>query len=128
MREFGLTGGIGSGKSTVADGLVGRGAALVDADEIVRDLQKPGGAVFQAMVEHFGDRIVGADGELDRQAVADIVFADPDELEKLNELVHPAVGKAMGARRKELYARMRRRRQRQRTHRRSAGRSPVSLW
>lgn len=104
MREFGLTGGIGSGKSTVAAGLVARGAALVDADQVVRELQEPGGAVFAAMVEHFGDDIVAADGSLDRQRVADRVFADPDALEELNGIVHPAVGAEMKARRDALVA------------------------
>ncbi len=95
MIEIGLTGGIGSGKSTVADLLVERGAVLIDADRIVRDLQSPGGAVFAAMVERWGDRIVANDGTLDRQAVAEIVFNDEDELKALNDLVHPAVGEAM---------------------------------
>lgn len=103
MAEFGLTGGIGSGKSTVADGLVRRGAALIDADRIVRELQAPGGAVLLSMVEHFGDRILAEDGSLDRQAVADIVFNDEDELKKLGELVHPAVAKEM-ARQREVLA------------------------
>lgn len=104
MREFGLTGGIGSGKSTVAAGLVARGARLVDADRVVRELQEPGGAVFDAMVEHFGSDIVAADGTLDRQAVADRVFADADALAALNAIVHPAVGAEMKARRAALAA------------------------
>ena len=95
MIEIGLTGGIGSGKSTVADLLVERGAVLIDADRIVRQLQAPGGSVFAAMVERWGDTIVAADGTLDRQAVADIVFNDEDELKALNDLVHPAVGEEM---------------------------------
>lgn len=95
MIEIGLTGGIGSGKSTVADLLVERGAVLIDADRIVRELQAPGGSVFDAMVERWGDTIVADDGTLDRQAVADIVFNDEDELKALNDLVHPAVGEAM---------------------------------
>ncbi len=95
MIEIGLTGGIGSGKSTVADLLVERGAVLIDADRIVRELQAPGGTVFDAMVERWGDGIVAADGTLDRQAVAEIVFNDEDELKALNDLVHPAVGEAM---------------------------------
>ncbi len=102
MREFGLTGGIGSGKSTVAAGLVSRGAVLIDADQVVRELQEPGGAVFDAMVAHFGDDIVAGDGSLDRQAVADRVFADPDSLASLNAIVHPAVGAEMKARRAAL--------------------------
>ena len=102
MGEFALTGGIGAGKSTVAAGLVDRGATLIDADAIVRDLQRPGEAVFVAMVDHFGPDVVATDGTLDRQAVADKAFADPDQLKALNDLVHPAVGKAMGEMRKEL--------------------------
>lgn len=86
-----LTGGIGAGKSSVADRLTDRGAALIDSDAIVKELQQPGRPVFTAMVERWGDGIVGADGELDRQAVADIVFNDGDELKALEALVHPEV-------------------------------------
>jgi len=88
----GLTGGIGSGKSTVSSLLAARGAVVVDADAITRELQEPGTEVFDAMVERFGSGIVAADGTLDRPAVADIVFADPDALGDLNHIVHPAVG------------------------------------
>ena len=89
--EIGLTGGIGSGKSTVSAGLVERGAVLVDADAIVRDLQKPGKPVFKKMVERWGEKIITNDGELDRQTVADIVFKNEKELLALNEIVHPLV-------------------------------------
>ncbi len=92
MRCIGLTGGIGSGKSTVSALLAERGAVIVDADAITRELQQPGTEVFEAMVERFGRDIVAADGTLDRQAVADIVFADPEALADLNDIVHPAVG------------------------------------
>lgn len=102
MFEFGLTGGIGAGKSTVAAGLVARGAALIDADAIVRELQAPGGSVLEAMVAHFGESIRTDEGELDRQAVAAIVFADEDQLKALNDIVHPAVGAEMKARREAL--------------------------
>ena len=102
MIEIGLTGGIGSGKSTVADLLVERGAVLIDADRIVRGLQAPGGAVFDAMVERWGERIVAADGSRDRQAVAEIVFNDEDELKALNDIVHPAVGEEMKAQREAV--------------------------
>jgi dephospho-CoA kinase len=88
----GLTGGIGSGKSTVSRLLAERGAVIVDADAITREVQEPGTPAFTAMVERFGPRIVAADGTLDRAAVADIVFADPDALADLNKIVHPAVG------------------------------------
>ena len=92
MHAIGLTGGIGSGKSTVSALLAAKGAVIIDADAITKEVQQPGTEVFQAMVERFGDRIVAADGSLDRQAVADIVFNDPDELKALNDIVHPAVG------------------------------------
>lgn len=92
---LGLTGGIGSGKSTVSAELARRGAVVIDADAITRSLQAPGTPVFEAMVERFGPGIVGPDGSLDRQAVADIVFTDPEALADLNAIVHPAVGVAM---------------------------------
>ena len=102
MIEIGLTGGIGSGKSTVADLLVDRGAVLIDADRIVRDLQAPGGAVFDAMVERWGDRILATDGTLDRPKVAEIVFNDEDELKALNDIVHPAVGEEIKTQREAV--------------------------
>jgi dephospho-CoA kinase len=89
---IGLTGGIGSGKSSVSALLAQRGAVIIDADAITRDLQQPGTEVFAAMVERFGDAIVAPDGRLDRQAVADIVFNDSEALVDLNKIVHPAVG------------------------------------
>ena len=92
MLLIGLTGGIGSGKSTVSAGLAERGAVVVDADAIVHELQEPGTPVFEAIVEHFGTDIVTADGTLDRVALAERVFADADELAELNGIVHPAVG------------------------------------
>jgi len=88
----GLTGGIGSGKSTVSASLAERGAEVIDADAIVRALQEPGMPVFDAMIECFGPGIVAPDGSLDRQAVADRVFADGEALQALNAIVHPAVG------------------------------------
>ena len=102
MLEIGLTGSIGSGKSTVAALLVERGAVLLDADAIVREIQQPGTPVFTAMVEHWGDDIVADDGTLNRQAVADRVFGDADELAALNAIVHPAVADEMTRRRKAL--------------------------
>ena len=92
MLVVGLTGGIGSGKSTVSTLLAARGAVVVDADAITKELQQPGTPVFDAMVERFGPGIVGPDGALDRPAVADIVFGDPAALADLNGIVHPAVG------------------------------------
>jgi dephospho-CoA kinase len=99
---IGLTGGIGSGKSTVSQLLAERGAVIVDADAITRELQEPGQPVFAAMVERFGPGIVGDDGRLDRAAVADIVFTDPAALADLNTIVHPAVGAEIGRRMADL--------------------------
>src|SRR5687768_5850295 len=92
MLVVGLTGGIGSGKSTVSKLLAEMGAVVIDADAIVHEVQAPGGAAFQPMVDHFGPDIVGPDGALDRQAVAAIVFNDPEQLAALNAIVHPLVG------------------------------------
>ena len=98
MVLIGLTGGIGSGKSTVSALLAERGALVIDADAITRELQQPGTEVFTAMCERFGPGIVAADGSLDRQAVADIVFNDADALKDLGAIVHPAVGAEIAAR------------------------------
>ena len=92
MLLIGLTGGIGSGKSTVSTLLAAKGAVIIDADAITRELQRPGTDVFAAMVERFGPGIVAADGSLDRAAVADLVFNDADALKDLGLIVHPAVG------------------------------------
>ena len=94
----GITGGIGSGKSTVSELLVARGAHLIDADRITRELQRPGEPVFAAMVDRFGPQIVAVDGSLDRQAVADIVFTDDEAKEALEKIVHPEVGRVMSER------------------------------
>ena len=91
MRLIGLTGGIGSGKSSVSAALARRGARIVDADVIVRELQSPGTVVFAEMVDRFGPGIVAEDGSLDRQAVADIVFSDEQALADLGLIVHPRV-------------------------------------
>ncbi len=91
MILVGLTGGIGAGKSTVSAMLAERGAAIVDADQIARDLQAPGSPVLAAMAERFGDHILLADGALDRGAVAKIVFNDESALKDLNGIVHPAM-------------------------------------
>jgi dephospho-CoA kinase len=91
----GLTGGIGAGKSTVSSLLAARGAVVVDADQIARDLQSPGSPVLDAMATRFGGHIIRADGSLDRAAVAAQVFGDTPEaraaLADLNAIVHPAM-------------------------------------
>lgn len=86
-----LTGGIASGKSTVADMLAKRGAVVIDADEIVRQLQRPGEPVLDAMVGHFGSDILHSDGTLNRPALGAIVFSDDEARATLNAIVHPAV-------------------------------------
>jgi dephospho-CoA kinase len=98
MILVGLTGGIGSGKSTVSVALAARGAVVVDADAVVRDVQQPGSPVLQQLAERFGADVLAADGSLDRAAVARIAFADPDALKALNAIVHPAVGAEMNRR------------------------------
>lgn len=92
MILVGLTGGIGSGKSTVSALLAERGAVILDADAIARELQRAGQPVLAAMIERFGDEMLTEDGELDRLRLAALVFADPAALADLNALVHPAVG------------------------------------
>jgi dephospho-CoA kinase len=87
----GLTGGIGAGKSTVSAMLAERGAVIVDADQIARDLQSPGSPVLDSMAERFGEQIIREDGSLDRAAVASIVFNDEAALKDLNGIVHPAM-------------------------------------
>ncbi len=91
MIVVGLTGGIGSGKSSVSELLAAKGAIIIDADIVVREVQEPGTPVFAALVERFGEGIVAADGALDRGALASIVFNDTDALKDLNGIVHPAV-------------------------------------
>jgi dephospho-CoA kinase len=98
----GLTGGIGSGKSTVSAMLAERGAYIVDADAIARELQQPGSPVLAAMAERFGAHVLDDEGALDRAAVAHIVFGDDDEsaaaLRDLNGIVHPALQNEIRAR------------------------------
>ncbi len=98
MILIGLTGGIGCGKSEVSRLLEKRGAVIVDADLIVRELQQPGGEIFLRMVEMFGEKVVATDGSLNRAAVANEVFKDADLLKKLNSLIHPVVRRVMNER------------------------------
>jgi dephospho-CoA kinase len=91
MIVVGLTGGIGSGKSTVAALLVERGAVLIDADEAAREVVKPGRPAYAKLVERFGAGVVAPDGNLDRSAMAAIVFGDPESMAELNAIVHPEV-------------------------------------
>ena len=99
MIEFGLTGGIGSGKSTVAQQLVALGAVLIDADAIVREVQAPGSPVLEQMAAAFGADVLHENGALDRTKVAALVFGDPAKVAALNAIVHPAVIDEMTRRR-----------------------------
>lgn len=91
MRHLALTGGIGSGKSTVAHMFAERGATIIDADAISRDLMEPGQQVLAEVIEAFGAHLLDNTGRLDRQALADVVFNDDSARERLNAIVHPAV-------------------------------------
>lgn len=104
MPLIGLTGGIGSGKSTVARHLASLGAVHLDADQLARDAVAPGTPGLARVRERFGDRVIAADGSLDRAALAAIVFADAEELADLNAIVHPEVGRL----RREAIERVRR--------------------
>lgn len=90
--NVGLTGGLGSGKSTVAALLGEHGAVIIDADVVAREVVRAGTPGFAAVVARFGPDVVGRDGELDRAALARIVFADGAALDELNAIVHPLVG------------------------------------
>jgi dephospho-CoA kinase len=98
MILIGLTGGIGSGKSEVARLLSALGAEVIDADQIVRELQQPGAEVYHAMIDMLGQEIVSPDKSLDRGKIASQVFADESLLKKLNELIHPIVRRVMNER------------------------------
>ncbi len=91
MVLVGLTGGIGAGKSTVAERLRIRGAVIIDADEVARAVVEPGEPAFDALVERFGSEIIGPDGRLDRAALAKRAFADDAARTALDEITHPAI-------------------------------------
>ena len=95
MLAVGLTGGIGSGKSAVADLLVARGGVLIDADQVAREVVAPGGPAYQPLIDRFGPGIVAADGTIDRQALAKVAFANEETRQELNAITHPAIGIAM---------------------------------
>jgi dephospho-CoA kinase len=94
-RVVGLTGGIGTGKSTVARLLAQLGAVVIDADAIVHELQAPGTPLLARIAEAFGPGILRPDGALDRERLGKLVFSDPAARQRLNALVHPAVGAEM---------------------------------
>ncbi|WP_431993061.1 dephospho-CoA kinase [Streptomyces albogriseolus] len=92
MLTVGLTGGIGAGKSEVSRLLVERGAVLIDADRIAREVVEPGTPGLAAVVEAFGEEILAEDGSLDRPRLGALVFSDPEKRATLNSIVHPLVG------------------------------------
>lgn len=91
MRRIGLTGGIGSGKSTVAALYAELGAHVIDADELAREVVRPGSDGLAALVEVFGVRVLADDGSLDRAGLAEIVFRDPEARQQLNAITHPRI-------------------------------------
>lgn len=91
MKVIGLTGGIASGKSTVSMLLKQKGAAIIDADEIAKEIIQPGKPAWTEVVEHFGKGILREDGNIDRKKLAHIVFSDEKELETLNRITHPRI-------------------------------------
>jgi dephospho-CoA kinase len=99
LLAVGLTGGIGSGKSSVADLLVARGAVLIDADRIAREVVVPGGPAYQPLIERFGTGILAPDATIDRKALAEVAFADAESVGALNAITHPAIGAVMAGRR-----------------------------
>jgi dephospho-CoA kinase len=95
MRVFGLTGNIGSGKSTVAALLREAGIPVLDADRISKEVTAPGGRAYDAVVQAFGGGIVLDDGSIDRKRLGEIVFSDPASRERLERITHPAILEAM---------------------------------
>ena len=91
MKKVGLTGGIGSGKSTVARMLGGTGFAVVDADQIARDIMAPGSPVLDEVAAAFGADLIGDDGALDRGELAQRAFATTEDTQRLNAITHPAI-------------------------------------
>ena len=91
MLLVGLTGGMGAGKSTVADLLAARGAVIVDADQVARAVVEPGQPALKKLVERFGDGILAPDGRLERGALAKVVFGDDEARRDLEAITHPAI-------------------------------------
>jgi len=99
---FGLTGGVASGKSTVAERFRAQGLAVIDADQIARDVVEPGSEGLQAVVAAFGPEVLGTEGSLDRGKLGALVFADPGARDRLNGIVHPRIRAATVERAQEL--------------------------
>jgi len=101
MKVIGLTGGIGSGKSTIARFLGELGAVIIDADKVGHEALKPGTEIWREVVASFGRQIVTNDGTIDRKKLGDIVFRDPDSLSRLNHIMHPRMYDMVKARLEE---------------------------
>ncbi len=104
-RIVGLTGGIGSGKSTVARAFADLGAEVIDADQVAREVVEPGTPGLAAVVEAFGTEILDGEGRLDRPKLGGIVFADPEKRKQLNGILHPRIAAETARRIAELSAR-----------------------
>ena len=101
MKVIGLTGGIGSGKSTVAQFLAEFGATVMELDKLGHEVLKPGGEVWESVVNEFGRDIVSPSGEIDRARLGKIVFNDPEALARLNRITHPVIDDMVKARLEE---------------------------
>jgi dephospho-CoA kinase len=97
MKVIGLTGGISSGKSTVAQFLAELGAVIIDADKVGHEAFKPGTKLWREVTAAFGEQILTTDGEIDRQKLGEMVFADPKRLSQLNEIMHPRMSEMVRA-------------------------------
>jgi len=93
VQVLGLTGGIATGKSTVSAILKKAGCVIIDADRIAREVVKKGLPAYRKIIDTFGDNILSPDGEIDRSALGDIIFNDPQKKQLLNRIVHPYVSK-----------------------------------
>lgn len=102
MLTIGLTGGIGSGKSAVADLMKQLGASIIDADRLGHEAYTPNSEAWQQVVEAFGKDILTDEGEIDRRKLGSIVFADPAELARLNGIMHPLMARMVEARKNQL--------------------------
>jgi dephospho-CoA kinase len=102
VHLFGLTGGIASGKSTVASRLRAHGVVVIDADELAREVVEPGTEGLRAIVRGFGEGVLDPAGALDRKALARIVFSDVEARRRLNAITHPLIGQRTAARAEEL--------------------------
>ena len=95
MKLVGLTGGIATGKSTVAEMFVDLGARLIDADLLARDVVQPGKPAWHEIVQSFGPQVLNRDQTINREALAEIVFNEPPARQKLNSITHPRIGKEL---------------------------------